>query len=141
MRQNLASAHHNLGLVYRNLHNTPRALEETLRSVELDPSRPEPLVTLGIIYANLDKHKKAYESFQKSAAMGYETVDLYNNWAVSSFQLGKVDEAISLLQFALGLDPDHAESHYNLGIAYGSKGMLKEAQREMTRAMQLKNKN
>jgi tetratricopeptide (TPR) repeat protein len=107
MRQNLASAHHNLGLVYRNLHNTPRALEETLRSVELDPSRPEPLVTLGI----------------------------------SSFQLGKVDEAISLLQFALGLDPDHAESHYNLGIAYGSKGMLKEAQREMTRAMQLKNKN
>jgi len=141
MRSYLASAHHNLGLVYRNLHNMPQALAETLLSVELDPGRPEPLVTLGTIYANMEEHLKAYEHFQKAAAMGYETVDLYNNWAVSSFQLGNVDEAINLLRFALDLDPDHVESHYNLGIAYGSKGMLQEAQREMTQAMQLKNKN
>jgi tetratricopeptide (TPR) repeat protein len=141
MRHYLASAHHNLGLVYRNLQNIPQALAETLLSVQLDPDRPEPLVTLGIIYAKMDEHRQAYESFQKAAGMGHETVDLYNNWAVSSFQLGNVDEAINLLRFALALDPDHIESHYNLGIAYGSKGMLQEAQREMTQAMQLKNKN
>ena len=51
-----------------------------------------------------------------------------------------VDQAITLLSYALQLDPEHPESHYNLGIAYSSKGMFEEAQREMNAAMQLRKK-
>jgi tetratricopeptide (TPR) repeat protein len=60
---------------------------------------------------------------------------------VSSFKPGLVDKSIQLLKNAIKLSPDHAESHYNLGIAYSQKGMLKEAQEEMGLAMQLRNKN
>ncbi|MDX1777003.1 MAG: tetratricopeptide repeat protein, partial [Desulfobulbales bacterium] len=140
MQRKLASAHHNLGIVYRSLHNMPGALAQTRRALQLNPERPDSLTSLGIIYAGMGKHREAYDSYRQAAAMGYETVDLFNNWAVSSFQLGKTDESISLLRLAINLDPDHAESHYNLGIAYSSKGMLQEAQREMAKAMQLQNK-
>jgi tetratricopeptide (TPR) repeat protein len=38
-----------------------------------------------------------------------------------------LDEAISQLQEAVRLKPDHAAAHYNLGIALGMKGQLDEA--------------
>jgi Flp pilus assembly protein TadD len=38
------------------------------------------------------------------------------------------------------MDPEHPESHYNLGIAYSSLGMFEEAQREMAMAMKLRSR-
>ena len=71
---------------------------------------------------------------------GLNSGDLYNNWGVSCFKLGMLDKAIQLLKHAVELKPDHAESHYNLGIAYSSKGMLKEAQKEMALGIELRKK-
>ena len=92
------------------------------------------------IFNWIDQHQDAYKYFQRAWTKGLRSVDLFNNWAVSSFNLGKVDEAINLLHKALRINPDHPESHYNLGIAYSSKGLPEEAQREMLRAMQLQQK-
>ncbi len=139
-RNYAANIHDNLALVYRELGQYQKALDHANTSLALNPSRPEPLVTIGIVYAKTDQHAKAYEYFMLAWSKGIESVDLYNNWAVSSFNIGQVDEAIDLLYKALKINPDHPESHYNLGIAYSSKGMLEEAQREMLRAMQLRQK-
>jgi tetratricopeptide (TPR) repeat protein len=136
----LAKAHENLGLVYRELHNYPEALSESTIALELDPSRPDPLVTMGIVYAQINDHQKAYQFFQKASGMGLSSVDLYNNWAVSSFNLGKTDHSIRLLKHALAMDPEHPESHYNLGIAYSSLGMFEEAEREMAMSMELRSR-
>ncbi|MBE9519530.1 MAG: tetratricopeptide repeat protein, partial [Proteobacteria bacterium] len=136
----LAKAHDSLGMIYREMKKYPQAIYEANLALQLDPSRPDPLVTLGIVYARLDQHQRAYEYFKAAQAKGLTSIDLYNNWAVSSFNLGMVDQAITLLRYALQLDPEHPESHYNLGIAYSSKGMLEEAQREMNAAMQLRKK-
>ena len=38
---------------------------------------------------------------------------------------------------AIKLEPLHPQSHYNLGIAYGSKGRNDEARREMALGMRL----
>jgi tetratricopeptide (TPR) repeat protein len=139
-QQHLAKAHEGLAMIYREMKDYPRAIHEANLSIELAPSRPEPLLTLGIIYAKLDQHQRAYEYFRKAQANGIESVDLYNNWAVSSFNLGMTDMAIRLFKHSLLLDPEHPESHYNLGIAYSSKGMLEEAQREMNTAIELRKK-
>jgi tetratricopeptide (TPR) repeat protein len=140
MQRYLAKVHDNLGMVYRELNNFPKALVEAKTATELDPSNPGPLLTLGIIYSQKNQHQTAYEYFAAAAGKGLESVDLYNNWAVSSFNLGQADRSINLLKLALALDPEHSESHYNLGIAYGSKGMIEEARREMALAMQLRNR-
>ena len=139
-RKYTANIHDNLALVYRELRQYQKAIDHANLALALNPSRPDPLVTLGIVYAKTDQHAKAYEYFLLAWSKGIENVDLYNNWAVSSFQLDRTDEAIELLHKALKIDPDHPESHYNLGIAYSSKGMLEEAQLEMLRAMRLRQK-
>ncbi len=136
----LSMAHDNLGMVYRELRNYPKALSEAQHALELDPLRPDPLITIGIVHTRMNNHGMAYEFFQKAAGLGLNTVDLYNNWAVSSFNLGKTDQAIRLLRQALAMDPEHPESHYNLGIAYSSLGMLEEAQQEMSLAMKFRNR-
>jgi len=82
----------------------------------------------------------AYGYFKAAQAKGLTSVDLYNNRAVSSFNLGMADQAVTSLRYALRLDPEHSESRYNLDITYSSKGMPEEAQREMNAAMQLRNK-
>ena len=83
---------------------------------------------------------KVYEYFSKASKEGVVSVDLYNNWAVSSFKLGMVDKSIQLLKKTIKLSPDHAESHYNLGIAYSQKGMAQGGPGGDGLAMQLLNK-
>jgi len=138
-KQYLLAAHENLGYVYYGLQNYPGAISEIERAFALDPRRADLIVTLGKYYAKMNKHQIAYEYFQKAASKGIESVDLYNNWAVSSFQLGEIDQAIGLLKFSIKLEPDHSESHYNLGIAYSAKGMHSEAQEQMSIAFRLRN--
>ncbi len=137
----LAIAHDNLALAHRETGNYPEAIFHAEQALGLDPKRPNALITKGIIYSKQGQDLKAFEFFSKASKEGIVSVDLYNNWAVSSFKLGMVDNSVDLLRKAIKLQPDHAESHYNLGIAYGSKGMIKEAQEEMALAMKLRNRN
>jgi len=90
--------------------------------LQLDPSHPDPLVTLGLYYARQDLHPKADDYRRAVQTSGLESVDLYNNWAVSSFSLEMVDQAMNSQRYSRQLDPEHPESHCNLGIAYSSEG-------------------
>lgn len=135
-----SDVHNNLALVYNGLNQYQKAIEHGNLALAIDPANPAPLVTLGIIYSKNGEHPEAYKYFQVAWTKGIRNVHLFNNWAVSSFNLGRVDETINLLHKALQIDPDHPESHYNLGLAYSSKGLLEEAQQEMLRAMQLQQK-
>lgn len=135
-----AKVHGSLALVHRRMKNYPMALAEAKLALHLDPYLTEALLTMGIAYEETGEHQQALATFQQAKAEGLDTVDLYNNWAVTCFSLDMLDQAIGYLQHALKLDPEHPESHYNLGIAYSNKGLLDEARKEMALAMQLQNK-
>jgi tetratricopeptide (TPR) repeat protein len=140
LKKATSNTHDALAVIYRERKQYQRSIEHATLAMALDPQRPHPLITLGIAYANLGQHQEAFKHFQQAWTKGLRNIDLFNNWAVSAFNLGRVDEAINMLHKALQIDPNHPESHYNLGIAYSSKGMIEEAQREMLRAMQLQQK-
>jgi len=89
----------------------------------------------GIALVHLGRPAAAIKIFLTLEKDGVTGVDLYNNWGSAAFRLGRIDEAIMLFKKALKLDPEHKESHYNLGIAYGAKGMMKKARREMALGM------
>ncbi len=52
--------------------------------------------------------------------------------------LGRHDKAVLAFTEATRLMPDHAESHYSLGVAYSFQGLLKEGREAYTEAIRLK---
>lgn len=131
----MSAVHGALATVYREQKNFPKAQYHSSEALRLDPTSLHASLTSGILFAEEGNCKAADEIFAGLAANGVETVDLYNNWGICATNLGDTDRAIFLFRQALKLDPNHAESHYNLGIAYGTKGMREEARREMALGM------
>ncbi|MHB8810056.1 MAG: tetratricopeptide repeat protein, partial [Desulfobulbaceae bacterium] len=97
-----------------------------------------PLINLGIVYEKLGDYSRADETFGEALRAGLnDSVDLYNNWGIAVFKMGQTDRAIEYFHQGLRIDPNHPETHYNLGLAYGQKGMIKEAQEEMQLSIRL----
>ncbi|GBE03210.1 tetratricopeptide repeat protein [bacterium BMS3Abin09] len=59
---------------------------------------------------------------------------------IAYFKKGFIDDSILHLKYAVELDPSNADAHYNLGIAYGAKGMNDLAYKEMMLGMSLPGK-
>jgi protein O-mannosyl-transferase len=59
------------------------------------------------------------------------------NLGMALYERGRVDEAIGCFLRAVGLRPDYAEAHTDLGVAYGRKGLTDEASREIALGLQL----
>jgi tetratricopeptide (TPR) repeat protein len=51
---------------------------------------------------------------------------------------GRLDDAIKEYQMAIKLDPNYADAHYNLGLAYQKTGRLDDAVKEYQIAASLK---
>jgi Flp pilus assembly protein TadD len=51
---------------------------------------------------------------------------------------GQTEEAIRQFQETIRLKPDHADAHYNLGVALGKKGQIDEAIRQYQETLRLK---
>lgn len=69
---------------------------------------------------------------------------IHNQWAVCLMQLGKLTDnrqllrqAVTRYQTALELDPQNANTHYNLGCAYTLLGQPEEAIRSLRRSLEL----
>lgn len=101
------------------------------------PHLPRVYLYLGRAYNLEERYQEAFDVFQQAAEQDFNEVNIYNNWGLAAFQLGKIELAVKLLERAVQLDPTHAESHYNLGVAYGSQGRVAEARREMVLGMGL----
>lgn len=134
-KNEMSAVHSALATVYREQKNFPKAQYHSEEALRLNPTSSIALLTHGILLVKIGNYKSADGLFSGLAASGIETVDLYNNWGICAANLGDTDRAIFLFRQALRLDPNHAESHYNLGIAYGSKGMREEARQEMSLGM------
>jgi Flp pilus assembly protein TadD len=54
------------------------------------------------------------------------------------FRAGLLEESVAALEQAIAIDPDYAEAHGNLAIAYGKLGRFEDAAREMRAEQQLR---
>ena len=131
--------YHYLGVVFRKRGDYPAAIEYSRRALHLERNDLTPLINLGIVYEKLGDYRRADETFAEALRSGLnDSVDLYNNWGIAVFKMGQTDKAIEYFRQGVRVDPNHPETHYNLGLAYGQKGMTKEAQAEMHLSMRLK---
>ena len=57
--------------------------------------------------------------------------------ALALAAVGKIDESIEQCKIVLGVNPNDAEMHQNLGLLYESKGQIKQAVESYKKAIEI----
>lgn len=113
-----------------------QALKRLDTLLQKNPKDAQARFLQGLIFTEMNQRDKAIEVFHK---MGKDFPDLpepFNNLAVLYAERGLYDEASEALKGALGIQPDYATAHENLGDIYA-----KLASQSYLQAMQLKGSN
>jgi len=65
-------------------------------------------------------------------------VQARNNLGVAHAKRGNIDKAASLFSEALGIDPNNADAHYNLGMALALQNRKEESDFHFAEAQRVK---
>lgn len=113
LNPNFAWSHYNKGRALANEGKTEEAIVAYERAIEIDPKLTQCCHDLGealLQMKNLDKAAKCYQRLG----------DIH-------FELKKWDEAVTFYQKSIDLNPNMAQSHYNLGRILQQKGQVPKA--------------
>ncbi len=123
----------------------PLATEMLRKSIEIDGNYAPAWAHLGrsltasasFELGGRDQYAKAQEAYEKAMALLPASIEARIYTANLFTDTGRVERAVPLLREALKTNPNHAETHWELGYAYRFGGMLKESEAECERARQL----
>jgi len=104
---------------------------ETLwqRALALDPANNKALMCLGLNRAR-EGQLDAALAFMEEANRILPSSSYLGNLGGVQFEMGRVDDAIATLTRSLELNPKNPKARFNLGIAYCSKRLPDDAERE-----------
>lgn len=123
----------------------PMAVKMLEKSTELAPQFASAWASLGRSYnanasfqfGGAEHYGKAEAAFSKALSLQPTLIDARVYLANMLTDTGRVEEAVPLLREALKTNPNHAETHWELGYAYRFGGMLRESVSECEQARQL----
>ena len=78
------------------------------------------LVAVGNEAYNINAYPVAISAYEKALKRDPRNPDVLTDTGTMYLQMGQVDTAIARFRQAIAVDPDHANSRFNLGIAYMS---------------------
>ena len=119
LKPDLAEAHYNLGNVYSKQRRYAEAVLSYREAIRLKPESAPPDSVVSVV----DAHQGAYT---RSVA-GYQHARRYAGLANAYFNLGDNPAAIEAYKRAIGLAPDFADGHYNLGVIHEREGNVGSA--------------
>jgi tetratricopeptide (TPR) repeat protein len=114
------------------------AIEHYKSSIEIYPTA-EAYTFLGWTYSFQGKLQEAITECKKAIEVDPDFGNPYNDIGAYLIELERLDEAIPWLEkatFAKRYEPRHYP-HYNLGRVYLIKGMVKKAQEEFQKALEV----
>jgi DNA-binding winged helix-turn-helix (wHTH) protein/TolB-like protein len=123
----------------------PMAIKMLEKSTELAPQFALAWASLGRSYnanasfqfGGAEHYGRAEAAFSKALSLQPTLIDARVYMANMLTDTGRVEEAVPLLREALKTNPNHAETHWELGYAYRFGGMLMESISECEQARQL----
>jgi tetratricopeptide (TPR) repeat protein len=97
------TAYRFLGVAYGELGRRTEAISLLERAAELEPEEPEHLVALGRLLASWDDRLQAREAFNAAREIAPGNPGAYQGLAELERREGRFDEALALLEIALGI--------------------------------------
>jgi len=112
-----------------------KTLEDLLAS---DPSNRQASVQLGHRYFDSNNPMKAIEAYDKALEIDGNDPDVLTDQAIMFRQLGWYEKAIETFRQAQAVNPQHANSVFNMGIVYSQDlGDLEKAKEAFNRFLVL----
>jgi len=135
---NCYDCYNNVGFSYAQLKDWDKAEAAYKKSIEVKGDDPGAYNGLATVYNAQRKFDQAAEVSAKAAqfsggaaaAGGGGNADATFNQAVIFWNAGKVAEAKAAFQQVIQMNPNHAEAHYQLGMALVNEGNLAGAAAE-----------
>jgi tetratricopeptide (TPR) repeat protein len=119
------------------LRRAAELFERSIRLEKLEGERcPATHTLLGATYQWLGETDRAESEFQAAREIDPEYEEALFNLALLRRERNS-NEACSLLQKAIEIDPQYAAAHRELGILFHKEGNLEEAEYHLRRAMEL----
>ncbi|OIP32149.1 hypothetical protein AUK22_00280 [bacterium CG2_30_54_10] len=104
-------------------------------NLELDPENPDLLMRMARLYVKVNKPEESLLYYDRAIIFNPFDIDAFNQRGQVLLALGRLASATADFRQALGLAPDFAGAHFNLGIAYSRSGKNADAIREYNEAL------
>lgn len=128
-------AWYNLGNVYSDERDYPRALAAYHESIRIKPDYYRSRFNLANTLAAAGQTEEANRAYLAAQEIRSDDPDAYNNRAVMLLQLGREDEAIAGFNRALQLEPGKASANLNLIIIFLQRGQPEKAEAHLEAAV------
>ncbi len=115
------------GDIYYNEGNLPRALKEYRLGLAMDPANVNLLNSLGVTYAQMNRHRVAIPFFEKALAVDAKNYMALFNLGFAYLRSRRPAEAISSFEQAVAVDDQHVDLLLQLGKMYCRTGRYREA--------------
>jgi TolB-like protein/Flp pilus assembly protein TadD len=115
-----------------------RARASARSALELDPNLPEAHSVQALVLEDIDFNLVAAEAeYRRAFELGPQNASAVMNLATLMGILGRLDEAVALVQQAIALDPLRANSHINLALHLIALGRYDEAEAATRKSIEL----
>jgi tetratricopeptide (TPR) repeat protein len=131
-----AYIYHMLGLNYKEMGDTGRAIYHFQTAIENDPKDYESTLYIANLYAG-KKKSIAFEYFNAALKIKPKGVDAFFGRAVFNQQIKNYKSALSDYRKVIDLDPQNYLAYYNVGYINYENGFMDEALRNWNRCTQM----
>ncbi len=134
-----AESYSRMGTIHFILKDLDKAEKEFIATLNIDPDNSGALHNLGLVYMNKKEYNKAEEAFRKV----YQTNPNNPNVCfmlgnVLSMDDGRIQEAISMYNRGLKLNPSNIQGYIDLGNLYVKAGRKQDAIAVFNKVLELK---
>jgi len=135
---NSSLAHYELGVALAKLGQWDAAVPELQAAVKAKPSSAQLHFDLAIAYTHLKQSPEAEQEYEQTLQLDPDHFQANLSYGRLLLLQGHPEAALTRLSHAVELDPESVEAHVFLAVTYQRLGQPRDAERERTRAEQLK---
>lgn len=137
----IASAHNNLGNVFKENNQADKAIEEYKKAVEIDPENAKAHFNLASLYQEQGKINDAVFHYKETIRIKPDLEEVYNNLGNIFMNEGRFEEALKAYKESIKILPGYFLANLNLGVVYYKTGQLLQSIKYFEKALSLNPKS